>query len=198
MQSAMDSGIEAQISEWRTYLLRRRTIQQVDVEELEDHLRSEMSELGAAGLSGDESFLVAIKRIGSMNELSREFARERSSRLWKQLVLAGDSVRERPAWLYAELAIMAGFAVAGIGVGVLVPLAFSAAGEAALESSDEVIAKVNLFNYGGALLGAVLLGALSEPIGLQWAFAIPVVAVIATLPLARRVGHLTTREPAVS
>ncbi|GIE35501.1 MFS transporter [Actinoplanes italicus] len=95
-------------------------------------------------------------------------------------------------------AAVAGFAVAGIGVGVLVPLAFSAAGEAALESSDEVIAKVNLFNYGGALLGAVLLGALSEPIGLQWAFAIPVVAVIATLPLARRVGHLTTREPAVS
>jgi MFS family permease len=95
-------------------------------------------------------------------------------------------------------AAVAGFAVAGIGVGVLVPLAFSAAGEAALESSDEVIAKVNLFNYGGALLGAVLLGALSEPIGLQWAFAIPVVAVIATLPLARRIGHLSTREPAVS
>jgi MFS family permease len=95
-------------------------------------------------------------------------------------------------------AAVTGFAVAGIGVGVLVPLAFSAAGEAALESSDEVIAKVNLFNYGGALLGAVLLGALSEPIGLQWAFAIPVVAVIATLPLARRVGHLITREPAVN
>jgi MFS family permease len=95
-------------------------------------------------------------------------------------------------------AAVTGFAIAGIGVGVLVPLAFSAAGEAALESSDEVIAKVNLFNYGGALLGAVLLGALSEPIGLQWAFAIPVVAVIATLPLARRIGHLTTREPAVS
>ena len=52
-------------------------------------------ELGAAGLSGDESFLVAIKRIGGVNELSREFARERSSRLWKQLVLAGDTVRER-------------------------------------------------------------------------------------------------------
>jgi MFS family permease len=95
-------------------------------------------------------------------------------------------------------AAVTGFAIAGIGVGVLVPLAFSAAGEAAMESSDEVIAKVNLFNYGGALLGAVLLGALSEPIGLRWAFLIPVVAVVATLPLARRVGQLTVREPAVS
>ncbi|HWS38282.1 MAG TPA: MFS transporter [Actinoplanes sp.] len=94
-------------------------------------------------------------------------------------------------------AAVAGFAIAGIGVGVLVPLAFSAAGEAAVGSSDEVIAKVNLFNYGGALLGAVLLGALSEPVGLRWAFLIPVVAVLATLPLARRLRHLTAPQPAV-
>jgi hypothetical protein len=108
----MDPGIEAQIREWRAYLLRRRTIHDVDVDELEDHLRNQMSDLGAAGLSGDESFLVAIKRIGGVNELSREFARERSSRLWKQLVLAGDTVRERSGWAYAELAIMLSFAIA--------------------------------------------------------------------------------------
>jgi len=76
----MDPGIEGQIREWRSYLLRRRTVHRVDVDELEDHLRSEISELGAAGLSEDESFLVAIKRIGGISELSREFARERSSR----------------------------------------------------------------------------------------------------------------------
>ncbi|WIM96856.1 MFS transporter [Actinoplanes oblitus] len=93
-------------------------------------------------------------------------------------------------------AVIAGFAVAGIGVGILVPLAFSAAGEAAAESSDEVIARVNLFNYGGALLGAVLLGALSEPIGLRIAFLIPVAGVILTLPIARRLSHLTTAQPA--
>lgn len=112
MESTLDPGIEAQISEWKAYLLRRRTVDSVDVEELEDHLRSEMSELGAAGLSGDESFLVAIKRLGGINELSREFARERSSRLWKQLVLAGDGVRERSTWQYAELAVVLGFAIA--------------------------------------------------------------------------------------
>ncbi|MEU4419575.1 MFS transporter [Actinoplanes sp. NPDC024001] len=92
-------------------------------------------------------------------------------------------------------AAIAGFAIAGIGVGVLVPLAFSAAGEFAAQSSDEVIARVNLFNYGGALLGAVLLGALSEPVGLQAAFLIPVVAVVATLPLARRLRRLSTPAP---
>ncbi|MCC7365388.1 MAG: hypothetical protein IT303_13560 [Dehalococcoidia bacterium] len=111
MDVAMEPGIESQIREWRSYLLRRRTIHNVDVDELEDHLRSEMAGLGAAGLSDDESFLVAIKRIGSVNELSREFARERSSRLWKQLVLS-DGASERPAWEYAGFAVMACFAVA--------------------------------------------------------------------------------------
>src|SRR5918998_5895433 len=104
MESRLDPGIEAQITEWRSYLLRRRTIHHVDVDELEDHLRSEISELGAAGLSGDESFLVAVKRIGAVNELAREFARERSSRLWKQLALGGDTVRAGSD--YAGLVIM--------------------------------------------------------------------------------------------
>ena len=112
MESSFHPGIEAQIQEWRSYLLRRRTIHNVDVDELEDHLRSQMSELGAAGLNGEESFLVAIKRIGAVNELSREFARERSSRLWKQLVLAGDTVRGRSASVYLELFITTCIAIA--------------------------------------------------------------------------------------
>jgi hypothetical protein len=112
MESAMHAGVEAQIREWRSYLLRRRTIHDVDVDELEDHLRSEISQLGAAGLSGDESFLVAIKRLGGVNELSREFARERSSRLWKQLVLGGEGARDRARFQYAGLLATIGFAVA--------------------------------------------------------------------------------------
>jgi hypothetical protein len=123
MESTIGPNIEAQIREWRSYLLRRRTIDHVDVDELEDHLRSQISELGAAGLSGDESFLVAIKRIGGVNELSREFARERSNRLWKQLVLAGDTVRERSASEYAEVFIMTGFAI-GAALAFKLPAVF--------------------------------------------------------------------------
>lgn len=103
MDAALDPRVEGQIREWKAYLLRRRTMQQVDVEELEDHLRTEMSELGEVGLSGDESFLVAIKRLGAISDLSHEFARERSSQMWKQLVLAGDSVRGRSRIVYLEL-----------------------------------------------------------------------------------------------
>ncbi|MGW5561638.1 permease prefix domain 1-containing protein [Micromonospora sp. NPDC003944] len=82
--------LEAQFEQWRRYVLRRRELQAVDADELEDHLRGSVDELVAAGLSPDEAFLVAVKRMGSLDELSREFAREHSERLWKQLVLTGD------------------------------------------------------------------------------------------------------------
>ncbi len=81
--------LEAQFGQWRRYVQRRREMQPSDVDELEDHLRGSVDELVAVGLSADEAFLVAVKRMGSLDELSREFAREHSERLWKQLVLTG-------------------------------------------------------------------------------------------------------------
>jgi hypothetical protein len=83
--------LEAQFEQWRQYVLRRRELQPLDADELEDHLRGSVDELVAAGLSPDEGFLVAVKRMGSLDELSREFAREHSERLWKQLVLTADT-----------------------------------------------------------------------------------------------------------
>ena len=53
--------LEESIGEWRAYLRRRQAIHKVDVEELEDHLRSQIHGLVDAGLSDDEAFLVAIK-----------------------------------------------------------------------------------------------------------------------------------------
>jgi hypothetical protein len=83
--------LEAQFAQWRHYVQRRRELQPSDADELEDHLRGSVDELVAAGLSADEAFLVAVKRMGSLDELSREFAREHSERLWKQLVLTGET-----------------------------------------------------------------------------------------------------------
>ncbi|HEX5199067.1 MAG TPA: permease prefix domain 1-containing protein [Actinoplanes sp.] len=83
--------LEAQFAQWRQYVLRRKELQSLDADELEDHLRGSVDELVAAGLSPDEAFLVAVKRMGSLDELSREFAREHSERLWKQLVLTADT-----------------------------------------------------------------------------------------------------------
>ncbi|MBV8993268.1 MAG: hypothetical protein JO287_06105, partial [Pseudonocardiales bacterium] len=83
--------LEAQFAQWRHYLQRRPELQGSDADELEDHLRGCVDELVAAGLRADEAFLVAVKRMGSLDDLSREFAREHSERLWKQLVLTGEA-----------------------------------------------------------------------------------------------------------
>ncbi|MGH3883679.1 MAG: permease prefix domain 1-containing protein, partial [Pseudonocardiaceae bacterium] len=83
--------LEAQFAQWRHYVQHRRELQPSDADELEDHLRGSVDELVGAGLSADEAFLVAVKRMGSLDELSREFAREHSERLWKQLVLTGET-----------------------------------------------------------------------------------------------------------
>ncbi|MEU4445483.1 permease prefix domain 1-containing protein [Actinosynnema sp. NPDC050801] len=83
--------LEAQFAQWRTYVQRRPELRGTDVEELEDHLRGSVDELLGVGLHADEAFLVAVKRMGSLDDLSREFAREHSERLWKQLVLTGET-----------------------------------------------------------------------------------------------------------
>ncbi|HXI03018.1 MAG TPA: permease prefix domain 1-containing protein [Candidatus Saccharimonadales bacterium] len=81
------ASLEEQIGLWRSYLRRRQAIHSVDVAELEDHLREQVAGLVDAGLTADEAFLVAVKRMGALDALSREFAREHSDRLWKQLVV---------------------------------------------------------------------------------------------------------------
>lgn len=85
-----DAQFEAQIDQWRGYVQRRRAISAGDVEEMEDHLREQVTDLTRTGLNEDEAFLVSVKRLGNLDDVSREFAREHSDRLWKQLVLVPD------------------------------------------------------------------------------------------------------------
>jgi hypothetical protein len=92
-----EESLEEQIDQWRSYLRRRQAIHTVDVAELEDHLREQIAGLSAAGLAADEAFLIAVKRMGDLDSLSREFAREHSDRLWKQLVVSRSDAGEPKA-----------------------------------------------------------------------------------------------------
>jgi len=110
-------SVEEQIARWRSYLGRRQAIHSADVAELEDHLREQIVVLSDAGLAPDEAFLVAVKRMGDLDVLSREFAREHSDRLWKQLVVSpsdtgepGDAARTDAVVAFC-LAVMAALAI---------------------------------------------------------------------------------------
>ncbi|HEX2042526.1 MAG TPA: permease prefix domain 1-containing protein [Acidimicrobiales bacterium] len=99
--------LESEIAEWRAFVERGRAVDGRDVEELEAHLRDQIADLDAAGLAEDEAFLVAVKRMGRVDELSREFAREHTGRLWRQLVLSGDGEDQQPDSQWAEALVFA-------------------------------------------------------------------------------------------
>lgn len=105
-------SLEGQIDQWRSYLRRRQAIDSVDVAELEDHLREQIAGLTDAGLATDEAFLVAVKRMGDLDALSREFAREHSDRLWKQLVVSRSDTGEPQAAARKDAVVAFGLAVA--------------------------------------------------------------------------------------
>jgi hypothetical protein len=115
--------LEEQIEQWRSYLRRRQAIHTVDVAELEDHLREQVASLVAAGLAQDEAFLVAVKRMGDLDSLSREFAREHSERLWKQLVVAASDGGEPEPWTRRDAVVALALAVAA-AVAVKLPAFF--------------------------------------------------------------------------
>ena len=114
--------LEDRIAEWRSYLRRRQAIHRVDVDELEDHLRNQVADLREAGLDEDEAFLIAVKRIGDLEALSREFASEYSERLWKRLVLAADAGESGVGW-NREALVAVGLAVAA-AVAIKIPELF--------------------------------------------------------------------------
>jgi hypothetical protein len=81
------------------------------MEELEDHLREQIESLRKPGLTDEEAFLVAVKKMGALDALSHKFAREHSDRLWKQLVALPDETGNRKEWSRADAIAAFGFAV---------------------------------------------------------------------------------------
>jgi hypothetical protein len=123
MTTLADQPLEEQIAQWREYLRRRQAFHGSDIEELEGHLRDQLAALTEAGLAGEEAFLVAVKRMGSLDALSREFAREHSDRLWKQLVMGPGPADESAHTGYTDMLVALGLAVAA-ALAIKVPALF--------------------------------------------------------------------------
>jgi sugar phosphate permease len=81
-----------------------------------------------------------------------------------------------------------GFAVVGVGLCVVVPLSFSAAGALDPTGSGVAVARVNLFNYVGFVVGAALIGAVAHGTNLRWAFGVLAVVVLAVVGLSGAFG----------
>jgi hypothetical protein len=113
-------SLELEIAEWRSFVGQAQAVDGRDVEELEAHLRDQIADLNAAGLAADEAFLIAVKRLGSLDDLSREFAREHSGRLWRQLVLSGGDEEQAAARRWPEALLFAVAAAVTVQIARLV------------------------------------------------------------------------------
>ena len=116
------AGLEEQIARWRAYLLHQAT-HNVDVVELESRLRDHLTALEDAGLADDEAFLVAVKRMGNLDALSREFALNYSKRLCRQLVMAPTSAETPDNAARTEVVVVVGLAMIA-ALAVKVPALF--------------------------------------------------------------------------
>ncbi|AXG78485.1 MFS transporter [Streptomyces paludis] len=88
---------------------------------------------------------------------------------------------------------IAGFTMLGLGLCVIVPQTFAAAGrlasgERGAAASDAAVARLNVFNYVGFLVGSPLVGALGDAWSYRGAMLVPMVMVLVTLVYARSFG----------
>lgn len=146
MDAAAAPGLDSQVANWRTVMLRSRAVTAADADELEAHLRDQIADLTTNGLTDDEAFLIAVKRLGQVDALTAEYAREHGDRLWKHLVTA-------PAGPESDSRRSVGVVIAFAAVAVVLLhsarlLAIDPNGEAALFSSpslDWFIRSLGLF-----------------------------------------------------
>lgn len=87
---------------------------------------------------------------------------------------------------------VAGFAVVGLGLGVIVPLSFSASGDLAPEQIDEIVSRLNLFNYVGVVVGSAATGIIADATSWRFALLVPAALILGILTVAH-----TYRERAV-
>ena len=135
------------VAAWRSRLAVQPDLQQADLDELEDHLRESAGELQAAGLSDEEAFLLAARRLGDPDALAGEFAAADPNlrrRLRLRWIVVGAL-----AMLVLRYAsdIGAGFFVGGLGlVSVGPPLLGVAAG----------LMRIAVFVIGGVVIWRML------------------------------------------
>lgn len=95
-------------------------------------------------------------------------------------------------------AAIAGFGVTGLGLAILAPLSFAALAAAVPTSAlDAAIARMNIANYVGAILGGGIIGAAASSGHLRWAFVIPLVLVPIVWLTVRSFPGPDRRHPAV-
>jgi len=93
MENETPFDLESAIRKWRDSLLQSSRLRAEELEELELHLRDSVIALQKRGLSEDEAWIIAQKRLGQRETLKKEFAKATSpakalSGAWERFIAA--------------------------------------------------------------------------------------------------------------
>ena len=83
MENPTPFDLNAAIHRWQQDLAASLAVDVDNLEELTAHLRDSIQRLKATGLSEAESFLVASRRMGTMDQLSGEFSKVNGGLVWR-------------------------------------------------------------------------------------------------------------------
>ncbi|MEU6375252.1 MFS transporter [Streptomyces sp. NPDC046909] len=126
----------------------------------------------AGTVTGRAGADLMVRRVGPV-------AVVRAASLLAAVALTGLAVA--PSWPYAVVAACC----AGLGVAALIPLCVAAAGRLRPGAPETVLARLNVFNYVGVLVGAGASGGLGATGHFRIAYAIPAALVLALVAMAR-------------
>jgi len=79
--------LEKSTADWLGDLRQSGAFEDFDLEELRSHLADEMEQLVDKGLSEKEAFWVATSRVGTREELPREYAKVNSRAVWRHRLM---------------------------------------------------------------------------------------------------------------
>ena len=109
MENQAPFDLNPALQQWRASLQNLGDFSADELEELEGHLRESMAALHARGLSDQEAFMIATRRLGSERQLSDEFAKAHPQRTWTERALwmvAGVLVSDTLSVVAAPLPIL--------------------------------------------------------------------------------------------
>lgn len=125
MNTSSSFNLDAAIQQWRNAISQSGSCRGESIEELESHLRDSIAALHQRGLSEEEAFFIATRRLGPPSAIETEFAKV-----------------NRPALLTSRL----GWMIAGIGMYLVISELGRVASRAAMFVGDRLIS-------GGTALG---------------------------------------------
>ena len=86
MENQTRFDLNAAVKNWRQELAAQPPLTSDNRRELETHLRDALAELKARGLSDEESFWLARRRVGQPQQLGEEFVKADPAKVWRERV----------------------------------------------------------------------------------------------------------------